>query len=116
VQMSSHRAHSAPSFLFSHLQCLLQGIGQPFGIVRINDQGIGQFVGCACHLTDQQHTVLIQLGRDLLLGHQVHPVVYGTDQREVRHSVVRDQRGESDPSLQILDRVPASTAMARVDL
>ena len=68
-----------------------QRVDQRIGIVRVDDDGIGQLVDGAGELAEHQHAGLVGARRDELLGHQVHPVAEGGHDHHVRGTIQRDE-------------------------
>src|SRR5678816_4647130 len=58
-------------------------------------------------MTHHNYPLLIDLRRDIFLGHEIHPIIYGTDKGQVGHPVVGYERGWGHASLNILNGLPA---------
>ena len=53
------------------------------GVIRIDNERLGQFTRGAGELRQDEHAALVLVGRDELLGHEVHAVVQAADEAEV---------------------------------
>ena len=62
--------------------------GALVGVVRIDDQRLGQFARGAGELRQDQHALLVVARGDELLGDQVHAVVQAADEAEVGGAMV----------------------------
>ena len=75
--LSSQRHFQSPA---DHLRHLCD-------VVRIDQQGVLQFVAGSGELTEDQDAILVFPGGNKLLGHKIHAIVQRCDETKIRRPV-----------------------------
>lgn len=55
--------------------------------MRIDDDGFGEFVDCACELREHKRSASISTGGDEFLGNEIHPVAEGRYHEDIGSEV-----------------------------
>ena len=85
-------------------------------VVRVDEHRVGQFVGGAGELRQDEHAVTVDVGRGVLLGDEVHPVAERRHQHHVAGAVERDELVERQRLVEVVDDRQADPAVDAVDL
>ena len=70
-----------------HLQRLLDGVGALLDVVRIDDQGLGEFARRPGEAAQDEHPLLVVARRHEFLADEVHAVVQAGDEADVGGAV-----------------------------
>src|SRR6516225_988143 len=111
----AHPLHARVSFLWRHFQSPADHLCSLSRVVRIEEQGVLQFVTGSRKLTEDQDAILIVPSCHDLLGHKIHAIVQGSHQTKIRclvkglYFLVAMMRAEQH------DRLPCFRLQAQVD-
>ncbi len=83
--------HARPALVGGHRQGHGERVRHGLDVERIDEQGFLQLFGRAGHLRQDQHAVVVELRRHVLLGDEIHAVAQRCHQRDVGQPVQRDQ-------------------------
>ena len=98
-----------------HVQGPVEGRGRAVNIVRVDDHGFDQVLGRAAELGQQQDAGVVGLGRNILLGDEIHAVAQGGDQTHIGLAVKRGQLFLGVGAVQVANRNPVVLRVAAVD-
>ena len=93
----------------------MQGVGHLVDREGIYEQRLLELVGRPGHFGQNEHPVVVELRRDVLLRHEVHPIAQRRHERHVRLAVQRHQLRGGERAHEIADRAPATLGEAPVD-
>ena len=110
--MSRMRRRCSPD---RHGQCLDEAPLDLSDVVGIDLQGLGQFDGRTGHFAQYQYARIVGLGGYVLLGHEVHAVAQGCDERHVGDTVHGGQLLEGEAVVEVAHRRPVHRGVLAVD-
>ncbi len=116
ADLIAQAGHPLPAFVAMHLDGRHDRLFQGLVVVRIDEHGIGQFVGGTGELRQHEHAVAVDVRGRVLLGHQVHAVTERRDEHDVTGAVQRDEFVERERLVQVVDHRQTDAAVAPVDL
>ena len=85
--LPAHRGHALAGLGVGHVPRVQHGGLEPVDVVRVDEHRLLELLGGAGELREHESTRAVLPGRDVLLGHEVHPVPQGRDEHDVRGEV-----------------------------
>ena len=111
------RDHAPPALLTRHVDRLRERVGKAVDVVGIDDQRIVQLLRRARERAQHEDPILIVTCGNEFLRDQVHAVVQGADDAELRETIERDKTGGRQGGLVIRDNGwTAANGVARIDV
>jgi hypothetical protein len=105
------------TLLERHCQAVMQAVGNRLGIVRIDDQRVGQLFRRAGKTREYEHAGIGWiLCRHELLGDEVHAVAQRRDDTQAGQPVEAGQRRSADRPGDVADWCPIGFGIAAVDV
>ncbi len=87
----------------------------PVDVVRVDEKGAFQFVGCPGEFAEDEHAVVIEAARHILLGHEVHAIPEGRDQHHIGGQVERHHLLARETVMLVADRYMRDRSVVAVD-
>ena len=74
ADLVTQASHALATLVAVHLDGMSDRLLERTVVVRVDQHGIGEFLGRTGELGEHQHTIAVDVGGSVLLRHEVHPV------------------------------------------